>query len=56
MTKAFDCIVHDFLIAKLEVYGFTYEALNGKLHSDRAHKTKMNDSYRSFWDLLIGVP
>ena len=27
LSIAFDCIVYDFLIAKLEAYGFSYEAL-----------------------------
>ena len=26
-SKGFDYIVHDFLVAKLEAYGFSYEAL-----------------------------
>ena len=58
LSKAFDCLVHDFLIAKLEAYGFTYESLKliNSYLTDRKYKTKINFSCSSFLDLLIGVP
>ena len=56
--KDFDCLVHHFLIAKFEAYGFTYESLKliNSYLTDRKHRTKINSSYSSFLDLLIGVP
>ena len=58
LSKAFDCLVHDFLIAKLEAYGFTYEPLKliNSYLTDRKHRTKIIFSYSSFLELLIGVP
>ena len=58
LSKAFDCLVHDFLLAKLESYGFTYESLKliNSYLTDRKHRTKVNSSYSSFLDPLIGVP
>ena len=58
LSKASDCLVHDFLIAKLEAYDFTYEPLKliNIYFTDRKHRTKINSSYSSFSDLLIGVP
>ena len=57
LSKAFDCLVHNFLLAKLEVYGFTYESLKliNSYLTDRKHRMKVNSSYSSFLDLLIGV-
>ena len=52
LSKAFACIVHDFLIAKLKIYDFTNETLNDFI-SDR---TKKNYSCRYFLDLLTGAP
>ena len=57
LSKAFDCAVHGFLIAKLEAYGFTNEYLKliNSYLTDRKYRTKINSSYSSFLDLLIGV-
>ena len=58
LSKTFHCIVHDFLIAKLEAYDFSYEALKvmHKYLTDRKHRTKINDSSSDFIDLLLDVP
>ena len=54
LSKAFDCLVHDFLIAKLEAYGFTYESLKpiNSYLTDRKYRIKINSSYSSFSFLL----
>ena len=58
LSKAFDCILHDLLIAKLHAYGvdmkslrFLYSYLNG-----RRQRVKINDKYSSFEEILFGVP
>ena len=58
LSQTFDCLVHDFLIAKLKAYDFTYESLKliNSYLTDRKHRTKINSSYSLFLDLLIGVP
>ena len=53
LSKAFDCIVHELLIAKLhtDALKFIYSYLKG-----RKQRTKINSSYRSFAEILFGVP
>ena len=48
LSKAFDCIVQDFLIAKLETYDLSYEALKVMQNdlTGRKHRTEVNDSLR----------
>ena len=57
LSKAFECLVHDFLIAKFEAYGFTDESLKliNSYVTNRKHSTKTKSSYSSFLDLVIGV-
>ena len=58
LSKAFDCLSHDLLIAKLEAYGFDISAL--KLIYDylrnRIQRTKVNGGYSSWREILSGVP
>ena len=58
LSKAFDCIVHDLLIAKLHAYGFDYTALalvNSYL-SGRKQRTKIGISFSNWTEIILGVP
>ena len=58
LSKAFDCICHDLLIAKLNAYGLSLPAL--KLIKDylqnRKQRTKIGYSYSDWEDITSGVP
>ena len=58
LSKAFDCLNHELLIAKLNAYGFSLPALR-LVHdylSNRKQRTKINNSYSSWAEILFGVP
>ena len=58
LSKAFDCIDHNLLIAKLDAYGFENQSIDF-LHSyltKRNQKTKVNSGYSSWEMLLSCVP
>ena len=58
LSKAFDCLNHDLLLAKLAAYGFDHSALLfiKSYLSDRQQRTKVNGAYSSWLDLVFGVP
>ena len=58
LSKAFDCLSHDLLIAKLEAYGFDISALKLILDylRNRMQRTKVNGGYSSWSEILSGVP
>ena len=58
LSKAFDCLNHELLVAKLNAYGFTLPALK-LVHdylSDRKQRTRVNNSYSTWFEILFGVP
>ena len=58
LSKAFDCLSHELLLAKLHAYGFSIAALR-LIHSyltNRWQRTKINMSYSSWEEIIFGVP
>ena len=58
LSKAFDTISHDLLIAKLHADGFDKTALKlmKSYFSNRWQRTKINSSFSTWAELIIGVP
>ena len=58
LSKAFDCLPYDLLLAKLSTYGFNMSALRF-VHSylkNRIQWTKINSEYSSWEEILFGLP
>ena len=58
LSKAFDCLNHELLIAKLEAYGFDRASLQYVYSylSGRKQRTKVNNSFSEWCNILFGVP
>ena len=58
LSKAFDTINHDLLIAKLKAYGFSKEALKlmRSYLKNWKQKVQINDKFSSDRDVIAGVP
>ena len=58
LSKAFDCINYELLIAKMDAYGFDRESLALILSylSDRKQRTKVNNKLSNWRDVISGVP
>ena len=58
LSKAFDCLKHDLLIAKLHAFGFDYKSLRVMYAylNNRVQVTKVGSYYSEILDIIFGVP
>ena len=58
LSKAFDTLNHDLLIAKLEAYGFSENSLNyiQSYLRNRLQRTNVNNNFSLWKDIFSGVP
>ena len=58
LSKAFDTINYELLVAKLHAYGLSREALQLILSylKNRKQRVKVNTTFSSWVDLICGVP
>ena len=58
LSKTFECLAHNLLIAKLNAYGFDNEAVRFVYNyiASRKKITKISDTYSSWHEILWGVP
>ena len=58
LSKAYDSLRHDFLVAKLEAYGIDKNGLNLRHNylKNCKEKTKISSSYSDWYDIIRSVP
>ena len=58
LSKAYDCLPHDLIIAKFEAYGLDQKSLNLLLNylENRQQRTRIGSSYSSWFDVSRGFP
>ena len=58
LSKAFDCLPHDLLIAKLHAYGIKEGSFNlfFSYLKNRKQRVRLNNTYSEWVDILFGVP
>ena len=58
LSKAFDCLPHNLIAAKLHAYGFSIASLKliNSYLTERKKRVKINDQFSSWLDIVVGVP
>ena len=58
LSKAFDCLPHDLLLAKLHGYGIDLKSLKvlSNYLTRRKKRVRIGNFYSSWFDILAGVP
>ena len=58
LSRAYDCIPHDLLTAKLDAYGLNKKALRLVFSylTNRKQRVKINSAYSDWFEILVGVP
>ena len=58
LSKAFDCFNHELLLAKLNSYGFSTNAIRlvCSYLTGRRQRVKVNGSFSSWKEVKLGVP
>ena len=58
LSKSFDCIFLELLIAKLPAYGFDHQSLRimDSFLSMGLERTKFNNYFRRYSEIIFGVP
>ena len=58
LSKAFDCLPRDLIVAKLHEYGFSIDSLKliNNYLTEHKQRVKINDQFSSWLDIVVGVP
>ena len=58
LSKTFDCLSHELLLAKLHAHGFSIPALRFAYSylKNRKQRTKINSAYSYWEEIIFGVP
>ena len=58
LSKAFDCLDHELLIAKLNTYGFNLPALRliNYYLCNRRQQSRIENSFSDWFEFIFGVP